>query len=254
MATMQRTGVLLALAVTVVALSSCGKAPATAIHTTSSVASTPSPSKAPSRITTHARALAFAQAVNLRASDVPGFKVSSEHQQTTSGERGLERSMLMCAGTPSGTRPLVESGSGDFQRGDGIAHLGVSSDVSVSRTSAGATRELGALRSERTRHCLERYLQALFGSHSYGGAHVGGVSIARGVPPSLGTSGSFAWRITASFTVQRVHVPFYVDVLGFVDGPAQVTLLSSGLPLAFPAEAQEHLFALLAQRAREHAL
>jgi hypothetical protein len=44
-----------------------------------------------------------------------------------------------------------------------------------------------------------------------------------------------------------------LDFLGFVDGPSQITLVSSGLLQPFPAAVQQHLFALLLARARTHA-
>lgn len=76
------------------------------------------------------------------------------------------------------------------------------------------------------------------------------VSISLGVPPSFGTTGSFAWRIAVTFSVRSIRLPFYLDVLGFVYGPAQVMLFSSGFPVPFPAAGQEHLFSLLVARAK----
>jgi hypothetical protein len=43
-------------------------------------------------------------------------------------------------------------------------------------------------------------------------------------------------------------------MLGFVDGPAQVTLFSSGVLRPFPAAVQERLFSLLLVRAKAHRL
>jgi hypothetical protein len=80
------------------------------------------------------------------------------------------------------------------------------------------------------------------------------VSIQSGIPPAPGTSGGFGWRVTATFTVHDIHVPIYLDFLGFVAGPAEVTLLSSGLLRPFPAEIQQRLYARLLARAKEHAL
>jgi hypothetical protein len=47
-------------------------------------------------------------------------------------------------------------------------------------------------------------------------------------------------------------VHLYLDMLGFVDGPAQVTLFSSGVLRPFPAALQERLFTLLLVRAKAH--
>jgi len=51
-----------------------------------------------------------------------------------------------------------------------------------------------------------------------------------------------------------MKLPIYLDYLGFVDGPAEVTLLSSGLLRPFPAAIQQRLFALLLSRAKAHRL
>jgi hypothetical protein len=60
--------------------------------------------------------------------------------------------------------------------------------------------------------------------------------------------------VTASFRLQSVRVPFYLDLLGFVVGPARVTLISSGALRPFPAEIQQKLYTVLLARAREHTL
>jgi hypothetical protein len=201
---------------------------------------------------TRAQAVAFAHAVNLRATDLPGFRVSPRHERETQTERHLQRKLLNCVGAGGAGRSapgLAEIGSPSFKRSSGIVAQEVSSSVSVARTSAQATRELAELRSGRTRQCLQSYLDLLFKGPAFRGAPVDHVSISLGVPPSFGTTGSFAWRISVIFTVRSIHVPFDLDVLGFVYGPSQVMLLSSGLPVPFPAAGQEHLFALLVARA-----
>jgi hypothetical protein len=45
-----------------------------------------------------------------------------------------------------------------------------------------------------------------------------------------------------------------VDILGFVVGPARVTLVSSGLLRPFPAPVQQRLFSLLLARATTKSL
>jgi hypothetical protein len=80
------------------------------------------------------------------------------------------------------------------------------------------------------------------------------VSIQSGTPPAPGTTGSYGWRAIAAFTVQGIRIQVYLDMLGFVDGPAQVTLFSSGVLRPFPAAVQERLFSLLLARAKAHRL
>jgi hypothetical protein len=45
-----------------------------------------------------------------------------------------------------------------------------------------------------------------------------------------------------------------MDILGFVYGPTEVSLLSFGVPEPFPAATEQHLFSLLLQRAKAHGI
>jgi hypothetical protein len=218
-----------------------------------------SDSRTPVKPLSRPAAIAYAHAVNLTAADLPGFKVSSEHAGTTAGERRLEREMLACAGpigqptpTAGADNSLADVGSKGFEFKRGIVELTVSSEVAVSSTPAVAAGELTAIRSAHVRACFSHYLNLLFKSQRHVGASVGRVSIASGTPPAPGTAGGFGWRITARLMVSHVELPLYMDVLGFVDGPARVTLFSSGALRPFPAGAQQRLFELLLGRARAH--
>jgi hypothetical protein len=228
---------------------------------TGTVPTTPStpPGGSPSR--THA--LAFAHAVNLTAEDVPGFTPTDKHEGSSPHQKQLEREALRCVGaTGLGTAGpgiargggIAEQSSKDFRLQHGVIDFSVSSEVSVLSSPAAAQRNLRAIRNPKVRDCFSRYLQLLFSGEQFKGAKPGNVSIQGAVPPAPGTSGGFAWRVTASFLVRGVKIPIYLDFLGFVEGPAQVTLLSSGLIRPFPAEVQQKLFSLLLTRAKEHAL
>ena len=263
------------------ALSSCGKGGATTVTVQASGAgsagsntspggsgggskgTTPTPptSKSPSQ----KRALAFASAVNLTADDVPGFAPKSNHDSSSAREKKLGRELDKCAGAiglgggeednlPGEGKSVASQSSKDFELKHGIIDFTVSSQVSVQPSAADARKGLQTIRGAHLRKCFSHYLQLLFAGQQVKGATAGPVSIQAGIPPAPGTAGGFGWRITASFIVHGVKVPIYLDFLGFVDGPAEVTLLSSGLIRPFPAEVQQHLFALLLARAKGHAL
>jgi hypothetical protein len=201
------------------------------------------------------RARAFARAVNLTADDVPGFNPNEHHSEHTRAERRLERKMLSCAGLAGASKQAVlGEGSKSFQLKRGVIDLSVSSEVTVEPTPRTALRALAAIRSAHVRGCFSRYLERAFRAQHVSGATVGRVTIQAGTPPAPGTSGSFGWRVTASFGVRGIRVPLYLDILGFIVGPSEVTLLSSSIVQPFPAEAQQRLFALLLARARAHPL
>jgi len=220
----------------------------------------PPAGKSPSR----ERALAFAQAVNLTAEDVPGFTAKTKHDSDSAREKKLGRELAHCTGAkglspgeatfPGEGKAVADESSKDFELKHGVIDFSVSSGVSVQSSAAGARQGLQAIRSPQVRKCFSHYLQLLFAGQHVRGATPGPVSIQAGIPPAPGTAGGFGWRITASFTIRGIRVPIYLDFLGFVDGPAEVTLLSSGLLRPFPAEVQQRLFAMLLARAKAHEL
>jgi hypothetical protein len=262
---MRRTAILLALVLAGALLSACGKgAYAGAASTASTGVTATHGAHAPAHhgsSPTHAQALAFAHAVNLTAEDVPGFTSSPKPEHESATERRLQQQLSGCGGA-AGARALghsqgalVEASSPYFQLKRGILALSVSSEVSVAHTAAEADAALAAIRSPRVRACLSRYLSSLLKSEQQApGETVVGVSIASGTPPAPGTTGGFGWRVTATLAIRGIHVSLYFDVLGFVDGPSQVTLESSGTVRPFPARAQEQLYSQLLTRARSHRL
>jgi hypothetical protein len=199
-----------------------------------------------------AQAQRFASAVNFRASDVPGFSASPKDEQHVAGERRLEQELLRCAGSAGASRGLVESGSGTFQRQASIISQSVSSEVTVARTPALAAKHLAEFRSGVLPRCLSHYFSGLLASQRYHGAKLSPVTTKQGSPPAAGTSGSFGLRFTTTLTLRSVAIPLYIDILGFVDGTAEVSMFATGLPEPVPAKIEEHLFTLLLRRAKAH--
>jgi hypothetical protein len=234
-------------------LTGCGKS----LPAPSSRAPTPRPraSTHGNATPTRAQALAFARAVNLTAADVPAFTASPAQHPESDAEKRLEARLHRCTG-PVGAdaQLLAQASSSRYRLRRGILDLGVGSEVGVAQTAESATRELAAIRSERVRRCFTSYLDLLLQEGRFRGATPRPVSIATGTPPAPGASGSFGWRITATFAVRGIPLSLYVDILGFVLGPARVTLVSSGALRPFPAQIQQRLFTVLLARARARAL
>ncbi len=200
------------------------------------------------------RALAFAHAVNLTAADVPGFTANEKQSHHSARERALEREMQRCAGIGGSSKGIAEASSKNFELKRQIIDLSVSSEVSVSPSAGDAARALSAIRSAHVRDCFSRFLGQIFKGERVKGATAGPITIQAGTPPAPGVSGSFGWRVTATFLVRGLKIPIYLDFLGFVVGPSEVTLLSTGVLQPFPAAIQQHLFSLLLSRAKAHPL
>jgi hypothetical protein len=253
---MRRTLILLVLAACGSLLAACGSLLAACGSSSQPARSTGSAPVARTAATTapltRPKALAAARDVNLTAADLPGFTVSSNKESGTAKEKQLERELLHCVGPAGSAGKLAEASSKNFELSHGVLQLSVSSEVSVAQSAAMAARELAAIRSAHVHGCFAHYLGLVLKGQHYGGATVGPVSVASGIPPAPGTAGGFAWRLTATLAVQRIAVPFYLDILGFVYGPATVSLFSSGAVRPFPAASEQHLFSLLLRRAKAH--
>jgi hypothetical protein len=193
--------------------------------------------------------------VNLTANDVPGFRVSSEQEGASekASEQRRESELLRCVHVAS-SHALAEENSKEFERQSPVLAEGVKSEVTVAPSAALAAKELAVIRSAHARACVADHLSLLLKSKNYGRGKFAGVSIAQGIPPAPGTSGGFGWRITVKLNVRRIPAPFYADILGFVYGPAEVSLFTSGFPKPFSARSEERLFSLLLRRAKAHAV
>jgi hypothetical protein len=258
---MRRTAAIPVLAMSAVLLAGCGGgAHTTATSTTRAAATkaTSAPADGAGPLAAGrgepARARAFALAVNLRASDLPGFHPSSQGQHQSAAEKRLEPELAKCVGGPGAKPDATEVSSKSYERGASIITQSVSSQVTVVRTNALAARELASIRSGHLRRCLASYLKQLLASENLHGAKVGSVSTKQGSPPAPGADGSFGLRFIQTLTLHGVHIPFYVDILGFVKGRAQVSLFTFGVLREFPAALEEQLFSLLLERAKAHSI
>jgi hypothetical protein len=202
-----------------------------------------------------AQASAYARAVNLTAGDLPGFRVSpageSEPERATEQQR--ESELLRCVHVVS-SHALAEENSKEFERQSSVLAEGVKSEVTVAPSASLAAQELAVIRSAHARACVAHHLSLLLKGKDYGRGTFGWISIAQGIPPAPGTSGGFGWRITVKINVRGIPAPLYVDILGFMYGPAEVSLFTSGYPRPFSARSEERLFSLLLRRAKAHAI
>ncbi len=198
---------------------------------------------------TKAQATELAHALNLRAADVPGFaSVKPERESREESEFGNR--LAACAGAAGHEHRIVDVKSAEFKRsGSGIASQMVQSDVTVESSPAYAQQDLRAIRSTRGEQCVARALDTFFKGKNFSGASIGNASVSEGTPPGGGTGEGFALRIVLPISASGLSVTVYVDFLGFVQGPAEVMLMSFGLPEPFPAAEQQRLYKLLEQRA-----
>jgi len=251
----------LSIACAALALAGCGKSnpqPASAVPSAQAGARAPGESAAREPFqgngSARSQAKAFVAAVNLTAADVSPLQAShASHGRAGAREKQAEADLTLCfdAGgkRAAGASPLAEGASPAFEAHADGAVLSVSSNVTVGSNTGHEPAQVAALRSPRSRECLSRYLRALFAHGHRSSLAIKGISIQSGSPPAPGTAGGFGWRVTATVAGDGVKAHFYADILGFIAGRSEVTLVSTGFPLPFPAAGEERLFALLLSRA-----
>jgi hypothetical protein len=219
---------------------------------------------------TRTQALAFARAVNLRASDLPGSEVLTPNTSEGAGHSGSHEGAQVeepfaCG---AGSRPLHPAGGArSLLLG---AHAIVASLVEVSRTQAFAERAIEALNSRRGRSCLVRSLGRV-GSVEGERTVTSHAVRARFIDVSrLLGAGALAIHVTAELPaleeaqpgLERVskhrlakpHPTFLrVDLAVFRCGPALIGFLTFGVD-EFPSGTEGRLLSVMHRRALAHEL
>jgi hypothetical protein len=242
---LQKSRFLLLLVATGALAAGCGSGGGSSVSSGSPIAGTS---------ITKARAVAYAQAVNLGVADVPGssiIKAEGEGKAPTVAGVEFER----CAGGVSPERRIVDIHSASFRVASTSKRGRVRSAVEVMPTAALAARNNAAARSARGRACLARALP----EQSTGPLRHGPVSVTS-LPNLLpGADGSFSLRLTTTVIGRNVRggeirTRVYIDEFGFLSGPAEISLTTFGVSRPVPSATEQHLLPLLFSRAREHKL
>lgn len=196
---------------------------------------------------TKAQALAYGAAVNLRPADLPGFKAGAI-VAATSAEKRIDAEVASCAGGVPPGHAIAEVASPQFEREVGLAHELAISEVTVMPSMALATQNLNAINSSKGQQCIEHYLNVLLAARVKTTVTIEAASGSRLSVQAPGTDRSFGMRLTMTVTGGGAQFPLYLDVMGFVRGRAEVTLVAGGLPNQFPQANEKRLFSLLVSR------
>jgi hypothetical protein len=248
----RRGGVLLAalagLAGLVTAPSGCGAAAGpTKVPTAGGAAATATVPRPP----TTAQATALGTAINLRPSDLAGYAATPG--KPAASDRQSAASYAMCAGAADPGRRVAEIRSDDFSVGGGLRAQQVNSSVTVMPSGELVAQDLRAIRSARGQACIASQLTRLFSTGAPTGVKFGTAKLgALAVPPGK-TDGAFGYRVLIPGSAGGTAFRFYVDLLGFASGPAQVQLQALRVDQPFDAAAERRLYALLVSRARSAA-
>ncbi|MHB1469504.1 MAG: hypothetical protein ACYCX7_10140, partial [Solirubrobacteraceae bacterium] len=187
-------------------------------------------------------AKAFVAAVNLKAADLPGFSAEqSSHESNSAGNSELSR----CLGASIGGGELASGSSPTFSRkGGSVETATVQSNVSVVESEEQAKDELAKLKRAHTGECLARFVESKLRSTSLSGGKLRGVQPTQIAAPA----NSFGWRLTALLEIRKVSLPLFLELLGFVEGRAEVALTVFAFPRQLATSEERHLLELLHSR------
>jgi hypothetical protein len=222
------------------------------------------------------RATIYAHAVNLLPADLPYFEAKPAEHETKRDPLQLEfeREFRRCAGIKGGSHSgddgsVAKVDSPVFETHTSGALLSIQSGVEVLDDAAVASRRARFIRSSHARACFERSLAPAL--EAGGGAEVefGPVSVSR-LTARLPGGEDFGYRISTSVSAVGENrqlavyrpaaeggrpgfsIPFYMDLLAFVSGPAEVDLIASGAPAPVSKNLEQNLLTLLHERAVAH--
>lgn len=188
---------------------------------------------------TRSQARTVAQAVNLAANDVPGFKASSvsPHVSSKTGR---------CPGEVPPRHWLAFAHSDAFEQGTGNSFLEIDSAAAVLPTAQLAKRDLAALNGTRGRQCFAGAVRrSLAGS----GFKLLQLSITTRPAPAPGGVGlRLVLRVSNAGTLSTV----YADALLFVRKQLSVALDAASIGRPFPPALERRLSQVLVARAKRY--
>jgi hypothetical protein len=211
-------------------------------------ASTPVPSRA--------QALAFARAVNLSVGDIPEASVEKSRTSRTDAEEKREEDACEPPADGGDPHKIAESSSPKLRRGQELEIEQIGSSVAILGDERAVARQFALLASPTLRECGARVLTRHLDDKRLSDARWGHVTVSRLAVNAPGASATVGLRIVEDLDLpfSEVTIPFYVDMLGFAIGRAEVALVAASATQPVPAATEQELLALLLARARAHPL
>lgn len=199
---------------------------------------------------TPSQATTLANQINLTSADVPGYSSSPNAESAADKQSGAQ--LAACAGGVPPSKNIADVNSPNFSAGSGLTQMQTSSNVVVLPSSALVQQNLKALTSAKGHACLNTFVSNELSKSTSAGVTFNSGTITSLPTSTAGTDGGFGIRFIISAAAQGVHIPFYLDVLGFAKNSTEVELEALGISKPFPAAEESHLYSLLVSRADAH--
>jgi hypothetical protein len=207
-------------------------------------------------VSSRAQALAFARAVNLTVADIPEASVEKKRTSASNAEEKREYDACETSGDVGDSHKVAEASSPKLRRGQELEIERITSSVTILSDEHALARQFALLASPTLRKCGARALARNLDDRRLRNARWGHVTVSKLPVSAPGTSATAGLRIVADLDLplSEVTIPFYVDVLGFSIGRAEVALTATSATQPVPAATERELLALLLERARAHPL
>lgn len=192
-----------------------------------------------------AEAQAAADAINLRAADLPGFRSTPEPAEdpATPDE---DDPLLACVGA-GGDEGIVETTSPLFTQGT-YPRVQVTSNVDVYEDPARAARDLEAYQGERAVQCVAEFFATSAAKGTPPGSAFSEPRVTRSTPNAAGTDASVGFRVVTTLQTQGQQVPVSFRLLAYAKGRTQVALTITQFGAGAPDVDVDALFGVLVSR------
>ncbi len=203
------------------------------------------------RTVTRKQALAVANAISLRHSDVPTLVQSPN--PVTAQQLQVENKAIACAGAVPLSKAFANTQSPIFEA-SGTAVLAINSGTEILPSTALVAQDFAATERPRALPCLLAEVETGLKSSLPSSAKLASASATRlpavvtGMAESLAIRCSIRVRVKQGGTTATVAV--YADDIGFSDGQAEVSLVLDTTGNAPSSSLERRLAAVLVARAR----
>jgi hypothetical protein len=183
---------------------------------------------------------ALANAVNLKLSDLPGFRLGSTGGAGVGGDPGTQFSKCFGAGSNALGSNAPTVNSPDFVKGAGFEEVSLDSTVEFASPAA-LTSEATLAKSPRFPQCVADALAALTLS-ARGAKITGGDPHAERLPSEIKTTATvdsmLSMRASMTWTVRGLSFPVYMDLYLVAVGHEQITMfvLATAEPVVVASE------------------
>jgi hypothetical protein len=196
---------------------------------------------------TKPRVAAFAREVQLGKSDFPEATVLPA--ESDDEDEGFGDQFGECVGSDLDPPTIGPFGTPGFYYAEGDERAVFKSQIEAAPTPHEAKVLVRLLRSERGLRCFQRLAPHSLEASASDGEEIHDVKVSRLSMPLPSTPDAFGFRFDTTEVRGGQERRVFVDEIGFVVGPAQVTLVAAGTPTPVNQTVEANLMLTLYVRA-----